>query len=144
MEFIAGSLITFIGIAILRYATDKIIGSKEFKVKLKASQSYNHKMFAPLLLNIQDRRPTDSQSVRHREANRTKIAFTDSAAYWIKDNTVYVADLDPTTGMIIEESTKEVDIMGMDKVQLDEMMFIIEQLTEGQSNDSWSSGDSQF
>lgn len=142
MEYLAGSLITFLGIAALQYAFYKTTNVKQTKLKLKASQSYNHKMFSPILLNLQDYRPRNTQSAKHIEQNRMKIAFTDNMAYWIKDNAVYSAELDQETRMIIEESTKEVDIIGMDKVQLDEMMFIIEQLTEGQSNDSWGSRDS--
>jgi len=63
-------------------------------------------------------------------------------AYWIKDNTVYSADI--LDGIIQEDSTKKVDIMSMDKVQLDEMIYIIDMLTEGASNENGSSGNKEF
>lgn len=63
---------------------------------------------------------------------------TETQAYWIKNNTVYVAEIE--NGIVLNETTKVVDIMGMDKVQLDEMMFIIEKLTEGNINDNWNPG----
>ena len=142
MEYIAGSLTTFIGIAIVYFALYKSVGSQADRIRLRASQSYNHKMFAPILLDIKDYRPIESQSNNHYESTKTKILFTQDTAYWIKDNAVFCAQVDQLTGLIIEDSAKEVDMMGMDKVQLDEMMFIVEQLTEGQSNDSRRSGDS--
>lgn len=142
MEYIAGSLTTFIGIAIVYFALYRSVGLQSKKVKLRTSQSYTHKMFAPILLNIRDYSPRDCQSLKHYESNKIKILFTQDVAYWIKDNAVFCAEVDPVTGLILEGSEKEVDMMGMDKVQLDEMMFIVEQLTEGQSNDSWRSGDS--
>jgi hypothetical protein len=41
-------------------------------------------------------------------------------------------------------SAKQVDIMSMDKVQLEKMIYIVEQLREGMPNDSWDSGQSKF
>jgi hypothetical protein len=38
------------------------------------------------------------------------------------------------------DSVKPVDIMGMDAVELEKMIFIIEKLTEGTANDSGDSG----
>ena len=37
--------------------------------------------------------------------------------------------------MVDRENAQPVDIMGMDKVQLNEMIFIIEILTEGSTDD---------
>lgn len=142
MEYLAGSLITFVGISVFYYLFKLLNTNVANKIKLKSSQSYNHKLFAPILLDIRDYRPRNTQSTQHQESNKTRILFTQDTAYWIKDNAVYCANVDPQTGLILEESTKEVDTMGMDKVQLDEMMFIVEQLTEGQRDDNWSSGDS--
>ena len=72
----------------------------------------------------------DTQATRHFDNSRTRILMTESNAYWIKDNAVYVADIQD--GKIMEESSKIVDTMGMGKVELDELMFIVEKLTEGE------------
>lgn len=139
MEYLIGSFVTIVGIAIL-YSSLKFIESKERPLRLRVSQSRNHHTFSPILLNIDYRPPRETQSILHREKSQTKILFTDNKAYWIKNNAVFAADLDPMTGLILENSAKEVDIIGMDKVELNEMMFIVEKLTEGRTNDNWGTG----
>ncbi len=67
--------------------------------------------------------------------------FTQSHAYWISNNSVYRANLNEN-GLIVQESSEVLDMMGMDKVQLDEMMLIVEKLTEGKNSDYWNSGNS--
>lgn len=59
-------------------------------------------------------------------------------AYWIKDNAFYEADLDGKN--IDKESARIVDTMQMDKVQLDKMLFIMDQLRDGKSDDSGNPG----
>jgi len=57
-------------------------------------------------------------------------------AYWIKDNIFYTADV--MGDGVDKDTTRRVDTMVMNKVQLDKMMFIIDRLREGNSNDSGS------
>jgi hypothetical protein len=64
--------------------------------------------------------------------------MTEHHAYWIANNALQVAKI--IDGIVQEDSAKKVDMMGMDKVELEEMIFIVEKLTEGKSNDRWSSG----
>jgi hypothetical protein len=78
--------------------------------------------------------------MNHYDGTKVRILFTDDQAYWIKDNAVFAAPLDPESGLILDDHAKEVDMMGMDKVQLNEMMFIVDKLTEGKENDNRSSG----
>lgn len=62
-------------------------------------------------------------------------------AYWIQDNKVYVSELeDGDLSSINESTTQVVDMMALDKVELDKMVFIVETLTEGLANDSSGSG----
>lgn len=75
-----------------------------------------------------------TQSTEHFDKSRVKVVITDSIAYWIKDNSVYQANI--INGIIQENSTKVVDMMALDDVKLRDMMFIIDKLTEGQKNDS--------
>jgi hypothetical protein len=46
-------------------------------------------------------------------------------------------------GKVQKETQKEVDTMSMDKVELKEMLFIVEKLRED-SDDNWGSGQSKF
>ncbi len=45
-----------------------------------------------------------------------------------------------TDGKIDEENKIRVDMMAMDKVELDKMIFIVDKLTEGLTDDSGNSG----
>ena len=59
----------------------------------------------------------------------TRVVFVENQAYWIKNNTLFVADMDE--GMVDEDTTREVDTMGMNKVQLEKVIHIVDALTEG-------------
>ena len=62
----------------------------------------------------------------------------DGSAFWIKDNVFYTAQMDE--GGVDKDTTSAVDTTHMDKVQLDKMLFIIDQLRDGNVNDSGGSG----
>lgn len=72
----------------------------------------------------------NTQATKYQNSNLLRIIFVDKQAYWIKESVFYTADLDDF-GFIDAESTRAVDTMTMDKVQLDKMSFIVEKLTEG-------------
>jgi hypothetical protein len=59
----------------------------------------------------------------------TRVVFVENQAYWIKNNTLFVADMEDD--MVDEATTREVDTMAMDKVQLEKVIYIVEALTEG-------------
>jgi hypothetical protein len=46
---------------------------------------------------------------------------------------LFVAEM--VNGELMKESSRQVDTMSMDKVQLERMMFVVEQLAEGGPND---------
>jgi len=79
-----------------------------------------------------------TQSVKHQEGSETKVIVVDNEAYWIKNNTFYKAPL--FDHKIDKDSAEKVDTTNMDKVQLDKMLFIVDKLTEGTSDDSRGSG----
>jgi hypothetical protein len=62
----------------------------------------------------------------------------ENSAYWVKDNVFYMADL--VSGEVNPETTRVVDTMGMDSVELDKMLFIMDRLREGLDNDSGGTG----
>lgn len=79
-----------------------------------------------------------TQSSKHEEKVNIKVVIFDNKAYFVKDGTFYCAEMD---GKNIDSSTATlVDTMGMDKIQLDKMLFIMDQLRDGKTDDSGSSG----
>lgn len=79
------------------------------------------------------------QSIKHDNLTNIRVIIMDNSAYWIKDNTFYVADMSED-GTVNKDTTRVVDTMAMNKVQLDKMVFIVDKLTEGLYDDSGSSG----
>lgn len=72
----------------------------------------------------------NTQASVYHNSNLLRIIFVDNQAYWIKESVFYTADVDDF-GFIDAESTRAVDTMAMNKVQLDKMIFIVDKLTEG-------------
>jgi hypothetical protein len=142
MEYLLGSLTTMFGIAIL-YIAYQSFNYKSRTIKVVSSQSRTFEMLSSSVIMIPSKRTNRiTQALKHFESIKVRILMTGTKAYWIKDNSVYVADMQD--GNILNETTKIVDMMAIDKVQLDEMIFIIEKLTEGQLNDRWDSGNQEF
>lgn len=141
MEYLAGAFITLIVLVISRYFYVKE-NLDRVELRIKFSQSMLFAKTGSMLYGLPIRKEFVTQATNHFDKGRIKIAFTDNTAYWIKDNTVFEASV--VDGLVQEDSAKVVDMMALDDVKLKDMMFIIETLTEGISNDRGSSGDSKF
>jgi hypothetical protein len=80
-----------------------------------------------------------TQSRKYHDKMNIKVIIVDQNAYWVKDNIFYTAPM--TDEHIDNDMVQEVDTISMDKVQLEQMLFIMDKLREGIDNDSRSSGD---
>ena len=139
MEFVLGSIVT---IASLFIVSRLILSEKEVgktTVKIVFRQSHLFDVLKPYIDYMPLPPLPITQSYKYDMKNKMRVMFTETNAYWIKDNAFYQADL--VDGMVDESTTKVVDTMAMDKVELDKMIFIVQQLTEGMTNDSGSTGD---
>jgi hypothetical protein len=104
------------------------------------SQSSLHEVIKPLLpIDLFTPEPKKTQSFLHEQRTNLRVIIMDGLAYWIKDNKFYEADI--MGNDIDKDSARVVDTMGLDKVQLDKMLFIMDRLREGLPNDSGSAGD---
>jgi hypothetical protein len=79
-----------------------------------------------------------TQSSLYEEKTNLRVIILDGYAYWIKDNKFYEAPM--VNQNIDKDSAVIVDTMGLDRVQLDKMLFIMDRLREGLDNDSGSAG----
>ena len=88
-----------------------------------------------MLIEIATEQEVVSQATIHQDSLYTQVVLTKNKAYWIENNTFLVA---PVTeeGDIDREAATAVDTMSMNKVQLEEMTLIIEELTRGKGYDS--------
>lgn len=132
MEYFLGALVTLVAVFIVRTITAKQVEDPG-QIRVAYSQSNVYDLIRPFMPEKILKNIGPTQSTKHYDQLFTKIFFQNNKAYWIKDNTFYVADL--VDGVVDKENAKPVDTMGMSKVQLNEMIFIIETLTEGNSDD---------
>ena len=106
-------------------------------VKTNFSQSRQYELVADFMPVIPTK-PIISQSIKHERSQYSRIFFVGDDAYWIEDHRVYTAKF--TDGIVDHENKKTVDMTTIDKVELDKMIFVVERLTEGLSDDSSNSG----
>jgi hypothetical protein len=140
MEFLLGFLFSFATILFVkRYILNNKLINETKASKIVYRQSHIFSLIAPAIpympLEIEIR-PT--QSFLNDQKNKQRMIFTEDKAYWIKDNTFYEAEV--VDGEIDKNTTKVVDTMTMNKVELDKMVFIVQKLTEGNRNDFGNPG----
>jgi hypothetical protein len=126
MEYFAGSILTLVTMVIVSRLVKKT--QKEMvPVKVNFSQSRNYELIKDYIFTKQE--ASNTQSSKHHGKQWSKVVLSGDMAYWIENNTVYSAKYD---GLEIIPETKEiVDMMGIDKVELDKMILIVDRLTEG-------------
>ncbi len=143
MEYLLGSIVTLVTLAIIGYLLRRYSLSKD-EYEVIYSQSYVHNLMSPLAmfmsLGVEASQPK-TQSQNHYDSMFTQVVIARNNAYWIKDNTFLVAPINED-GEIDRESAVAVDTMSMSKVQLEEISLIVEELTRGKGYDSWDSGKS--
>jgi hypothetical protein len=141
-EYFIGFLIAFGLIILLRVLVPKIVKS-ESAIKIKYSQSHIHDMIKDSLpdspfLPIQKPR----QTLNHEKSVNLRVLFIDKEAYWIKENKLFIADHE--SGVVKEDTARRVDTMGMNRVQLDKVIYIVDVLNEGNENDRGYPGNKGF
>lgn len=144
MDFLIGAISSFIFVLIII----KVSRQADIQYKpmsIRHTQSHFHKLMSPFYPVMQSSKDSmrpkkHTQSTRFNEDNTQRLIIIDNEAYWIKDSVFMKAPM--VDGAVDMESTKSVDIMAMDKVELDKMIFIVDKLTRGFSNDDRSSGKS--
>lgn len=141
MEYLIGSVTTLAACFSVYYAIQKA-NKKVSRVRGFRTQSTLYELMAPVYaISAFFEAPPPlpkSQSTEHRDKNTIRILFTEDKAYWISDNCFYEAPI--VDGEVDQDSKQPVDIMALDNVQLEEMYFIVDKLTEGGSDEGNGTG----
>ena len=138
MDFLIGAIVTIICYVVSQKVVAKNISKQESLGVINYSQSHIYELMRPFLEFADIVSPEFSnQSNNYLKNAYLKVMVVSNKAYWIKDNTFYVADV--VDGEVKKETTKEVDTMSMNRVELNEMLFIVEKLRE-ESDDYRGSG----
>lgn len=145
MDFFIGAITSLI----ITYLVTRVAATQSFLMSFdfpKYSQSYNYQLLkahigdASFEMSIPEKIQT--QATDHFDSNHTRVVIMDEHAYWIKDQKLWCALLGEDG--VDENSTKEVDTIGMDKVELNKMITVVDKLTEGKQNDGGSPGNKKF
>ena len=143
MEYFIGAVTAvFIWVLLQRFAAQQYV--KNIPVIAKHSQARTFALIRSTIsiaLDIHENGiPMDTQATRFQEKQSMKVLVWEDAAYWIRDNAVYSANI--VNGSIDHENAKIVDTMVLDSVQLEKLSIIVEMLTKGKADDRGSSGNS--
>ena len=133
MDFLIGVLVTtLVLLMFIIFLINKKNKSEPFFL-IKYSQSHIHSILSPLLPQVSQITSSaikNSQSKKHINNTNVKVLIIGDKAYWTQHNVFYVANV--VDGDIDKINAQVVDTMGMDKVELDKMLFIIDQLRKGE------------
>ena len=142
MEYLLGAIIMLITLsAVRKYIDQKATKYPIKRLSISQSRSFDVTRFFSITLPNMSKK-INTQSTRHFDRTHLRVVILEEKAYWILDNTLFVADI--IDGDIDKNSTKVVDTMALDKVELDKMVLVVDQLTGGNSNDSGYPRNSQF
>jgi hypothetical protein len=145
MEFLLGSVITLVTlfVAAKQFAKSKAVN---LKVNVHYSQTRAFELTRPLhlledMVKLVMTKPV-TQTTKFDDSLHVKVVIADNEAYWISNNTFYVADV--RDRMVIQESARAVDTMTMDDVQLKKISEIVEILREEGQDDRRGPGDKKL
>jgi hypothetical protein len=90
-------------------------------------------------LDIQNNNKPTSQLTKRLEKDMIRVIVMGSQAYWVSDNTFYVADA--LDGEVLTDTAKPVDVENMSRLDVEKMLSILDNLNSGQGkNDRSSTG----
>jgi hypothetical protein len=142
VEYFLGFLVAVVMFGLLRILVPRTIRKNPIN-KIRYSQTHIHNIIKDNLpdhLFLPLKRPR--QTINHEKSINLKVLFFEKEAYWIKENTLFIAEQED--GIVKEDTAKRVDTMGMDKVQLEKVIYIVDILNEGNQNDSGYSRNNGF
>lgn len=101
-------------------------------------QSDMHRMLKYFFsLEITNSEKPSSQLTKRKEKDMIKVIVMENQAYWVSNNTFYVAKA--FEGEVLPDTAKPVDIENMSRKDIDRMLFILDNLKNGKEKDDSSS-----
>ena len=128
----------YIGLTLLAICSIIIIAvkrKKKYFAKIVYTQSDIHQIVKNFLPKDLFELPTPlSQARKHIRNNTVKVLIIEDQAYWVHDNMFYMADT--AEGLVNPETVRPVDTNNMSNRDIDKMLFILDSLRNGNSDDS--------
>ena len=141
MQYLIGfSLTLLVSLAIIILMKKKI--TKKMSRTLY-SQKDTHELFKYFFsIDSSNNKKRLSQLTKHTEKSMIKVMVIGQEAYWVSNNTFFVAKA--VDGEVEAGSAEPVDIDNMSKNDMNKMLFILDNLQNGTNNDSGSAGDDRI
>lgn len=138
MDFVLGFLLTTSCFYILsRIYKNKVALEPKFRIRFSQTHKFELTKWSYLPF-YQTRTKKNRQSQNYFDKTTLKIYVLENQAYWIAEGGLHTAKV--IDGSLDRNSTKKVDTMGMDEVELKRIIYVIDQLNEGKQNDSGNPG----
>jgi hypothetical protein len=133
------SLTLIVVSSIIRIAVKK---RNRYFSKVVYTQSDIHKIVKNFIPKDLFEKPKPlSQARKHLKNNTVRVLIIEDNAYWVHNNMFYVADT--SDGLVNPETVRPIDTNNMSKRDIDKMLFILDSLKNGNSDDSsgaWNNG----
>ena len=141
MQYFVGFVLTLLAsLAIISIINKKI--NKKMSRTLY-SQKDTHELFKYFFaIDSSNQKKRLSQLTKHTEKSMIKVMVIGQEAYWVSDNTFFVANA--INGEVEAGSATPVDVENMSKNDMNKMLFILDNLQNGNKNDSGSAGDDRI
>jgi polyphosphate kinase 2 (PPK2 family) len=141
MQYFIGFFLTlFISFPIIFIMKKKI--SKKMSRTLY-SQKDTHELFKYFFaIDSSNQKKRLSQLTKHTEKSMIKVMVIGQEAYWVSNNTFFVANA--INGEVEAGSATPVDVENMSKNDMNKMLFILDNLQNGNKNDSGSAGNERI
>ena len=115
------------------------LNSKKSYNKNIYRQSDMHNMLKVFFNKDLTAKSSFSQSKKRQEKKNIKVVILGNKAYWVVDNVFYVGNA--IDGEVQPETGKPINTAEMSKEKINQMLFILDSLKNGNKNDSSSAGD---
>jgi hypothetical protein len=76
--------------------------------------------------------------IKRKDKLSTKVIILEDKAYWVVDNVFYVGDA--VNGSVQPESGEPISTSGLSSKEINKLLFILDNLKNGKTNDSGSTG----
>jgi len=137
MDYVITVGLTFILFCFIIIVREKI--NKKMYSKVVYRQSDMHQMLKIFFnKNLNNASGLTSQLKKRTEEKITKVIILDDSAYWVSDNVFYVGLA--VNGEVKPETAVPLDTSELSKTDIDKLLFILDTLKDGKTNDSGSTG----
>ena len=136
LELLFINLTLFIGWFIL----NRVRKNKRSFDKIVYRQSHIHEIIRNIVPknSINKTKHSSSQSKKHIEKNMIRVIMVEGKAYWVANSVFYVSET--VNGDPDLETARPIDTDSMSKDEIDKMLFILDSLRSGVSDEGSGTG----